>query len=259
MADIAGKRIVFTGELESMTRAEAHAKAKVLGATVGSTVNAETDLLVAGPGAGSKLKAARKHGTKVLNEAQWLKMAGGGKAGGKKVAKKAKKAVAVEKAAKKAKKAVASKRTAKKAAKKAARTSTAASTSRAESLTVHISDLKDVQKAAFCDKMAMCGCDELMSSAYSHCWSFFDLKEPEDPDFSYTDGSGEMLFERAREVMHGVMYVQLLYCALYKPGAFDDFAGENRGYAHAISMLAELREVGSDGEFQEFVDSIEWG
>ena len=124
MAGVAGKRIVFTGELESMTRAEAQAKAKALGATVGSTVNAETDLLVAGPGAGSKLKAALKHGTKVLNEAQWLKMAGGGKAGGKKAAKKAKKAVASKKMAKKvktaAKKPVAVKKAAKKAAKKKA-------------------------------------------------------------------------------------------------------------------------------------------
>ena len=58
MASINGKRIVFTGELESMTRAEAQAKAKALGAIVGSTVNAETDLLVAGPRAGSRLAAA---------------------------------------------------------------------------------------------------------------------------------------------------------------------------------------------------------
>ena len=86
MAGVAGKRIVFTGELESMTRSEAQAKAKALGAIVGSTVNAETDLLVAGPGAGSKLKTALKHGTKVLTEAQWLTMAGGGKAGAKKAA-----------------------------------------------------------------------------------------------------------------------------------------------------------------------------
>jgi hypothetical protein len=100
MAGVAGKRIVFTGELESMTRSEAQAKAKALGATVGSTVNAETDLLVAGPGAGSKLKAALKHGTKVLTEAQWLKMAGGGKAGGKKkAAKTAVKSVAAKKRA----------------------------------------------------------------------------------------------------------------------------------------------------------------
>ncbi len=102
MAGVAGKRIVFTGELESMTRAEAQAKAKALGATVGSTVNAETDLLVAGPGAGSKLKAALKHGTKVLTEAQWLKMAGGGKAGGKKAAKKTATGRAATKPSKKA-------------------------------------------------------------------------------------------------------------------------------------------------------------
>jgi hypothetical protein len=241
----------------------------------------------------------------VLTEAQWLKMAGGGKAGGtkkpakkaavKKVAKKvarpaakkaaaktkvavkkpvasrktaraaskkaaANKKVTVKNAAKKAAvKKIAGKKPPKKAANKAARVGTAASKPPAERLAVHISDLNDNQKAAFCDKMAMCGCDELMSSAYSHCWSFFNLEEPENPDFSYTDGSGEILFERAREVMHGVMYVQLLHCALYRPEAFDDFAGENRGYAHAISMLAELREVGSDDEFQEFVDSIEWG
>ena len=256
MAGVAGKRIVFTGELESMTRSEAQAKAKALGATVGSTVNAETDLLVAGPGAGSKLKVALKHGTKVLTEAQWLTMAGGGKAGAKKAAKKSATTRTTTKASKKA----ANKKVpVKKAAKKAARVRTEASKARAERRSVHISDLNDHQKAAFCDKMAMCGCDELMSSAYSHCWTFFDLEEPEDPDFSYTDGSGEILFERARDVMQGVMYVQLLHCALYKPDAFDDFAAENRGYAHAISMLAKLREVGSDDEFQEFVDSIDWG
>lgn len=79
---------MFTGELETMTRAEAQAKAKSLGAIVGSSVTAETDLLVAGPGAGSKLKAALKHGVNVINEAAWIKMAGGGsKAAPAKVAK----------------------------------------------------------------------------------------------------------------------------------------------------------------------------
>jgi hypothetical protein len=108
---------------------------------VGSTVNAETDLLVAGPGAGSKLKAALKHGTKVLTEAQWLKMAGGGKAGGtKKAAKKpatkgtatkaSKKAMAKKKAADKKpraskKTARASSKVAKKTVKKAAKKATA--------------------------------------------------------------------------------------------------------------------------------------
>jgi hypothetical protein len=128
MSALSGKRIVFTGELESMTRAEAQAKAKSLGATVGSTVNAETDLLVAGPGAGSKLKAALKHGTKVLNEAQWLKMAGGGKAGAKKrTSKKAvmktKSAVTKPRASKKTARAAST--VAKKQVKKAAKKTTA--------------------------------------------------------------------------------------------------------------------------------------
>ena len=86
-----------------MTRSEAQAKAKAVGAIVGSAVSAETDLLVAGPGAGSKLKAALKHGTKVLNEAEWITLSGGGKAGAKKVA-------ASKKVAKKAKKATAKRR-----------------------------------------------------------------------------------------------------------------------------------------------------
>jgi len=103
MASINGKRIVFTGELEGMTRAEAQAKAKSLGAIVGSSVTAETDLLVAGPGAGSKLKAALKHGVNVINEAAWIKMAGGGgKAGTKKSAKKTATKKAAKKSAKKA-------------------------------------------------------------------------------------------------------------------------------------------------------------
>lgn len=94
IASIKGKRIVFTGELESMTRPEAQVRAKSLGAIVGSSVTAETDLLVAGPGAGSKLKATLKHGVNVINEVAWIKMAGGGgkaatKKAGKKSAKKA--------------------------------------------------------------------------------------------------------------------------------------------------------------------------
>ena len=89
MASIDGKRIVFTGDLESMTRAEARAKAKAFGAVVDSSVNAETDMLVAGPRADSKLAAAAlKHGVQVLNEKQWIKIAGGGsKAAPAKVAK----------------------------------------------------------------------------------------------------------------------------------------------------------------------------
>ncbi len=70
----AGKTVVFTGSLERMTRNEAKAIAERLGAKVSGSVSAKTDLVVAGPGAGSKLKDAEKHGVRVVSEADWLTM-----------------------------------------------------------------------------------------------------------------------------------------------------------------------------------------
>ncbi len=75
---VAGKTVVFTGALEQMTRDEAKAMAERLGAKVAGSVSKKTDLLVAGPGAGSKLDKAREAGVEVIDEDGWFALVGRG-------------------------------------------------------------------------------------------------------------------------------------------------------------------------------------
>ena len=74
---VSGKTVVFTGSLERFTRDESKARAEGLGAKVSGSVSKKTDYVVAGPGAGSKLADAEKHGVAVLTEDEWLALIGG--------------------------------------------------------------------------------------------------------------------------------------------------------------------------------------
>ena len=75
-SEIAGKTLVFTGTLETMTRPEAKARAEALGAKVTDSVSKKTDLVIVGADAGSKARKAAELGVKTITEAEWRELSG---------------------------------------------------------------------------------------------------------------------------------------------------------------------------------------
>jgi DNA ligase (NAD+) len=75
-SEIAGKTMVFTGSLETMTRPEAKARAEAMGAKVTDSVSKRTDLVVVGADAGSKARKATELGVRTITEAEWRELAG---------------------------------------------------------------------------------------------------------------------------------------------------------------------------------------
>jgi DNA ligase (NAD+) len=73
-SEVSGMTLVFTGSLESLSRDEAKSQAESLGARVAGSVSAKTNLVIAGPGAGSKLKRAAEFGIRVISEEDWAKI-----------------------------------------------------------------------------------------------------------------------------------------------------------------------------------------
>ena len=118
-----------------------------------------------------------------------------------------------------------------------------------------IDELTHEQKETFCVMMAQQGYYEEIDSAYCNALDFCGIEEPY--QFRYDEGIGRDLFQEVGEAMTKVMYLRLMFVAIYDSGNFAELASENKGYEFALSMLDNLKSINSKDDFSDFIDSLD--
>jgi hypothetical protein len=119
---------------------------------------------------------------------------------------------------------------------------------------VNISDLDTEKKRAFCSAMAICGFSELTDSAYSNAFDLIGIEEPN--GFDYLGEAESSLYAEIESLSIQVMTFQILFKAIYEPENFEKLGDQNKGYAHAIHMLNQLKPKDLDKKFDSFIETI---
>ncbi len=119
---------------------------------------------------------------------------------------------------------------------------------------MNISDLDLKKQRAFCSAMAVCGFAELTDSAFSNAFDLLGIEEPD--GFDYLGEVESNLYFEIENLSVQVMTLQILFKAIYEPEDFEKLGEQNRGYAHAIYMLTQLKPKNLEKNFDRFIDAI---
>lgn len=119
---------------------------------------------------------------------------------------------------------------------------------------MNIPDLDFTKLRTFCSAMAICGFSELTDSTYGNAFNLLGIVEPN--GFDYLGDAESNLYAEIENLSIQVMTFQILFKAIYEPEDFEKLSEQNRGYAHAIYMLAQLDPKDSGKNFDSFIDTI---
>ncbi len=119
---------------------------------------------------------------------------------------------------------------------------------------MNISDFDLKKQRAFCSAMAVSGFSELTDSAFSNAFDLLGIEEPD--GFDYLGEVESNLYSEIENLSIQVMTLQILFKAIYEPEDFEKLGEQNRGYAHAIYSLTQLKPKDSEKNFDRFIDHI---